>query len=442
MRCKHWLTKFILFNFSAAAFRTLSPNSSSSSDSFNDSFEQIYKSKKKANALSTNSDASLASSEASISRSTSEKNKLGEQECDELDEMFKNIDLKDTRDRIPIDWLEKNEPHLANAALLSTVFEDNESKYRSSKSVNTSSMSKNSCGMNLSEDSLNNLITTTETSKDSLELSSVTSNINVPIELNDTLEDVEYVCDEKNRYLLKPVSKTSKTSCASTSLAYSSANSSVVIVDSSPETSFATAQNDMKVIDVKDIKSEISSDISSNSYNTLTTLDSNKDISIASTVSSTNASYATARNDLKLIDTNDIKSETSRNKSVVSSVKNDSWTCLDSSDDTSITPMFTNINDTFASARNVSKQSDTDTKSEISSDIPMFSCISYPKTASFFEVDSDSGASEVGKSSEYYTAASANQSTSTISSLNSQPSVSAARYVKLIFIFTCTLYYV
>lgn len=418
----------------------MSPNSSSSSDSFNDSFEQIYKSSKKTTNSNPTSTKPVedSTSQPLTSDSKSEKNKIGEEECDELDQLFKNIDLKDTSDRIPLDWLEQNEPPLQNTMPLSIVYEDNESKYQSSKSINSSKISKNSCNSDLSQDSLTKSFKATETSKDSLDMFSVSSNVDVPIELNDTLEDVEYVYDEKNRYLLQPVSRGCKEPGISTSVACSSGNSSVIIVDSSPETSFATAQNDLKIIDVKYIKSEISSDNSSLSYNTLTTLDSKKDDSAAATVSSTNISYTTARNELKCIDTDDVKSEISCDKSTISAAKtngNNSWTTLDSSDDTSTAPMATKINDSLSMASYGLKRLESeDSKSENSSEAPLFSCISYPKTTSFFEIDRDkSGASEIGKSSEYYTAASANQSSSTKSSLNSQPSVSAARFVKTFF---------
>lgn len=363
------------------------------------------------------------------SDSTSVKNKIGEEECDELDEMFKNIDLKDSRDVVPIDWLENDDLPLPNTvAALSTVYEGSESKYHSSKSVNASTISKGSCHLELSQDSLINFIKPSETSTDSLETSFVTSNNILPIELNDTLEDVEYVCDDKNRYLLKPVSKPSKISISS-SVAWSSADSSVVVVDSSPETSFATAQNDMKVIDVKDIKTETLSDKSSLSYDTLTSLVSNNDISLAPTVSSTNLSFTTARNDLELIDTDDIKSEFSCDKtSTMSYGKTNSWTTLDLSEATSTAPMIDKRNDSLFIAKNKLKSSDCDDmKSEVSSDDgPMFTCISYPKTSSFFELDHDKSInSDIGKSSEYFTAVATNDSTSA----TSRPSVSASRFV-------------
>lgn len=423
-----------MFNFltsysSAAAFRTISPNSSSSSDSFDDSFKQICKPAKKPSGSSISSDtASLPTEEDSMfqsfsqSDSTSVKNKIGEEECDELDEMFKNFDLKDSRDVVPIDWLENDELPLPNtAAALSTVYEGSESKYHSSKSVNASTISKGSCHLELSQDSLINFIKPSETSTDSLERSFVTSNNILPIELNDTLEDVEYICD-KNRYLLKPVSKPSKISTSS-SVAWSSADSSVVVVDSSPETSFATAQNDMKVIDVKDIKTETLSDKSSVSYDTLTSLASTNDISLAPTVSSTNLSFTTARNDLELIDTDDIKSEFSCDKT-----STNSWTTLDLSEAASTAPIIDNRNDSLFIAKNKLKSSDcNDMKSEVSSDDgPMFTCISYPKTSSFFELDHDKSVnSDIGKSSEYYTAVATNDSTSS----TSRPSASAARFV-------------
>lgn len=356
------------------------------------------------------------------SASTLAKNKIDEEDCDELDELFKNIDLKDkTGDKIPIDWLENNEFLMPNTAALSTVYEGSESKYHSSKSANLSSISKDSCQLELSRDSLVNLIKPSETSKDSLDRSYVTSNNILPIELNDTLEDVEYVCDEKNRYLLKPVAKTSKI-CLSTSL--TSTDTSVIVVDSSPETSFATAQNEMKVIDVKDIKTEILSDKSS--YDTVTTLDSNSDISLAPTVSSTSQSFTTARNDVKLIDIDDIKSEFSGDKtSTTSDGKTNSWSTLDVSVNTSTAVTIDEQNDSLFIERNKWQRSECDNiKSETSNDGQMFTCISYPKTASFFELDDDKSiSSDYGKSSQYYTAAMTNDSTLS----TSQPSVSAAR---------------
>lgn len=355
------------------------------------------------------------------------KNRRDEEECDELDEMFKNIALKDTSDVIPVDWLEA-EDDVAKTVALSTVYEGSESRYHSSKSVNSTATSKGSCHLELSQDSLMNFMKPSETSKDSLEQSFVTSNNILPIELNDTLEDVEYVCDEKNRYLLKPVSKIG----ASLSHYLSSAESSVVVIDSSPETSFATAQCDTKVMDVKDIKTETLSDKSTLSYDTLTTSECNNDISLAPTVSSTNQSFTTARMDAKLIDIDDIKSECSYDKSATASCgKTDSWATLDLSEDTSTAPMVDKANDSLFMAKNKLKRSDCDDiKSEISSDGQMFTCISYPKTSSFFELDQDKSInSDIGKSSDYYTAVGTNDSTSS----TSRPSVSAARFVHFLF---------
>lgn len=427
------LLTFNIFPSSAVAFSTLSPNSSSSSDSFDDSFEQLCRPAKKPSAPSTNSDTiSVPVEEESMFQTSSasipDTNQIDEEDCDELDELFKNIDLKDrTGDKIPIDWLENNEFLMPNTAALSTVYEGSESKYHSSKSANSSRISKDSRQLELSRDSLVNLTKPSETSKDSLERSYVTSNNILPIELNDTLEDVEYVCDEKNRYLLKPVAKTTSKISVSTSLACSSTDTSVIVVDSSPETSFATAQNEMNVIDVKDIKTEILSDKSS--YDTLTTLDSNSDISLAPTVSSTKQSFTTARNDLKLIDTDDIKSEFSGDKtSTTSDGKTNSWSTLDVSVNTSTAQTIDEQNDSLFIARNKLQRSEYDNiKSEMSADGEMFTCISYPKTASFFELDEDKSiSSDNGKSSQYYTAA-AMTNDSTLST--SQPNVSAARLV-------------
>lgn len=376
---------------------------------------------KKPSVSDSNSDTMLTGEDSMFQQSPSSdsasKKKICEEECDELDKMFKNIDLKDQSDNVPVDWLESNESPLPNAAVyLSTVYEGSESKYRSSKSVNSSTISKNSVQSELSRDSLINVIKPSETSKDSLDRSFVTCNNLLPIELNDTLEDVEYVCDEKNRYLLKPVSKTSTVS-TSYSLVCSSAETSVILVDSSPETSFATAQNDIKVMDVKDIKTEIEGDKS-------TTLNSMKS-SLAPTELSINLSFTTAHNDLKLIKTDDIKSEFDCEKtSTTSDGKINSWTTLDLSDEASSAPIVEEQNDSLFLAKNKVQRSEyDDVKLERSSGGPMFTCISYPKTTSFFELDEDKSiSSDNGKSSEYYTAA--NQSTS----------VSASRLViKFIF---------
>lgn len=363
------------------------------------------------------------------SDSNSARNELDEEDCDELDEMFKNIDLNNrTHDNVPLDWLENNESPLPNTAALSTVYEGSESRYHSSKSRNSSTISKDSCHSELSRDSLLNLIQPRETSKDSLERSYVTSSNVLPIELNDTLEDVELVFDEKNRYLLKPVARASKTPTTN-SRACSSVDSSVIVIDSSPETSFVTAQGDMKVIDVKDIKTEVLSEKSSLLNDTLTTFDSDNDISLAQTVSSTNQSFTTARNDLKLIETDDdIKSEFSCDKtSTTSDGKSNSWSTLDLSLNTSTAPMIDKQNDSLLLAKNELKHSEhDDVKSEMSSESQLFTCISYPKTASFFELDDDKSiSSDNALSSEYYTAAAMNDSTLS----SSQPSVSAARLV-------------
>lgn len=383
-----------------------------------------------------NSDATLLTAEFDSSLqslptdSMSVGNKIGEEECDELDEMFKNIVLKDASnacDNIPADWIENNQ--LPNSpAPLSTVYEGGESKYHSSKSVNSSTMSKDSGHLELSRDSLINIVKQSETSKDSLERSYVTSNNMLPIELNDTLEDVEYVCDEENRYLLKPVSKAARNSTNSFSSSFGS-SSSVIAVDSSPETSFVTAQNDPKIIDVKDIKTETLSEKSSVSYHTLTTVDSEKDVSLAETISSTNSSFATAQNDPKLIDTKDIKSEVSGDMtSTTSCEKESSWTTYDFSKDTSTAPIYKR-KDSLSVTKNKlqrSKYDNPESESEISAENPMFTCISYPKTTSFFELNEDkSFSSDVGKSSEYFTAAATNESASS----TSQPSVSAARFI-------------
>lgn len=54
--------------------------------------------------------------------SDSGKNKIDQEECDELDELFKNIDLKDTTDKVPSEWLEDNEHPLPDNVGLSTVY--------------------------------------------------------------------------------------------------------------------------------------------------------------------------------------------------------------------------------------------------------------------------------------------------------------------------------
>lgn len=418
-----------VFSFSAAAFRPLSPNTSSSSDSCDDSFDQICKPFRKASAPATKSDTTSTMSKEEQdsmvplpSATMIAANKIDEDECDELDEMFKNIALKDTTAKIPVDWLENNESPLAHTGVLSTVYEGGESKYRSTRSDNLSTMSKDSAQLELSADSLIDLVKKqTDTSKDSLDRSYLTSKNVVSIELNDTLEDVEYVCDERNRYLLKPVSRASKISPA-VSLECSNVDSSVIVVDSSPDTSFVTAQNDLKAIDVNNIKTETLSDKSSVLYDA--SIDSKENISVASTISSTNMSYITAKNDFKIIDIDDIKSENSYDKtSNVSDGKTNSWSTLDSSDNASVTPTIDKRNDSLLVAENQLKSSGSDDLTpEVSGDGQMFTCISYPKTASFFEdktIDSDTG-----KSSEYYTAAANDSTVST-----SQPSVSAARFV-------------
>ncbi len=425
-----------VFDFlSATAFRTLSPNNSSSSDSCDDSFE-IYRPTKK----STNSGKTSMEDDSMLplpSESMCAKNKIAEEACDELDELFKNIDLKDTtRDNVPSDWLDNNSDELPNNAGLSTVFEGCESKYRSSKSVNSPAYSKDSGLLELSQDSLINLMKPSETSKDSLDSRSyVTSNNILPIELNDTLEDVEYVCDEKNRYLLKPVSRPSRISKQISLECSNNVDYSVIVVDSSPESSFVTAQNDIiKIIDVKDIKTETLNDKSTLSCDTLmSTADSTKNISLAPSVSSTNVSFTTAKNDEKLIDTDDIKSEISYDKtSSTSDARINSWTTLDSSEDTATAPLVYKRNDSlFMAKKKLTPFDHEDLKSETSAEGQMFTCISYPKTASFFEDDDDDKTidSDGGKSTEYFTAAATNDTTSS----TSHPRVSAARFVKIKF---------
>lgn len=362
-------------------------------------------------------------------KSSSDKNKFDHQDCDELDELFKNIDLKDTIDKIPSEWLEQNDEHPlpANNVGLSTVYEGSESNYRSTKSVNLSTISKDSANFELSADSLINFIKSSENSKDSLDRSYVTNGNVLPIELNDTLEDVEYVCDEKNRYLLKPVSKATKTGSTNDEPEYLSADSSVIVVDSSPDTSFVTAQNEMKLIDVKDIKTETLSVKSSLSYCTLTSVDSNTHTSSECTVSSTRVSFKTAKNDFKLIDSDDIKSEYSCDKTSTDG-KSNSWSTLDTSANVSTAPMIDENDSLFAAKTKLkSTEYSDDGKSETSGEGQMFTCITYPKTASFFEDDEEKTVgSDVGKSSEYFTAVASNDSTA---STNHHRSVSAARFV-------------
>ncbi|KAJ6646458.1 hypothetical protein Bhyg_01669 [Pseudolycoriella hygida] len=383
----------------ATPFQTLSPNYSSSSDSFEDSFEQLCKPLKQRiqkNPVPSEGDSMFPLPSDSICARNDE-------ECKELDEMFKNIDLQDTGDTIPIEWLDGTKLPMPNCAkVLSTVYEGSESKYCSTKSI-SSSISKDSQRLELSQDSLMNVVKTTETSQDSLERSCVANS--KEIEPNDTLEDVEYVCDEKNRYLLKPVPKTLPSILTPHS---TSPDTSVIVIDSSPETSFTTAQS---FIDVNKIKTEILSE-NSLPYGTIKSEDSDKDISLAPTISSMSLSFTTARNDLKLIDVDDIKSEISEKSS---SGKTDSWSTLDVSQNSETAPMVDKKSDNSKSSGSAKNQSD------ILSESPMFTCVSYPKTASFFDTDQDS---DIGKASEYYTAA---VNTSSGSS-TSQLSVSEARY--------------
>lgn len=361
-----------------------------------------------------------------VQSSGSDNNKIDQEECDELDELFKNIDLKDTTDKIPSEWLEDNEQPLPNNVGLSTVYEGSESKYCTTKSVNSSTISKDSANFELSADSLINSIKPSDNSKDSLDKSYVTGKSVLPIELNDTLEDVEYVCDEKNRYLLKPVTKTSKIN-PKNGPNCSSADSSVILIDSSPDTSFVTAQNEFKVIDIEDIKSEIFSD---KSFVSLTSVDSNRHISSPSTAPSSHISFKTAKNHFKLID--DIKSEYSSDKaSTVSDGNTNSWSTLDVSANASTAPMI-DENDTLFIAKNKPKSCEyvsDDVVSDTSGEGQMFTCITYPKTASFFEDDEEKTVdSDIGKSSEYFTAAATNDSITSIDPLG----VSADRFVTLI----------
>lgn len=350
-------------------------------------------------------------------------NKIHEEDCDELDEMFKNIALKeDSTDRVPLDWLDNNIHPLPNTTEgLSTVYEGGESKYRSSKSAASSLLSKDSGHLDISQDSLINLVKRGEASKDSLDQSFVTGKTDVlSTEMNDTLEDVEYVCDEKNRYHLKPVSKSPKISISiSSSMDQSNdADSSVIVIDSSPDVSFATAQMDVKEANMKlkSIKTEPLSDRS---------LSVDASISLASTISSTNMSFTTAKNELKLTDTDeDINSEMSCDKTSTMS-EGKSWSTLDSNGNTSTADQRNEI-----MREETNKSSELgDGKADASDEGQMMTCISYPKTSSFFEDDEDKTIdSDAGKSSEYFTAAATVHDSTSSSSL-----VSATRLVCLSF---------
>lgn len=411
---------------------------------FDDSFEQLCRPIKKKIASSSNATITKDdpnSTNESLPRESmieflSVENTIEEEECEALDRMFKNIDIG-AGAAVPTDWFENGGPHVRHMTSfesdgntqLPTVYEDNESNYRSSKSINSTVISKDH--LNLSKDSLNNSTRQTQLSKDSLELSGITSKSTLPIPLNDTLEDVEYVC-EQNRYLLKPVSTKSIIPCSPVSSVSSfNVDTSTILIESSPESSFTATRNESKLLHANDVKSETSdtssipctNDKSSVSWNSA---DSNKENSVISIISSTNGSYTTANNGFKSSDHDHANSKN---------------TCVDSSDSNMTTSTWEPVlslvsigNSSFATAKNKLNQMEAvDIKSEISEIPPIDLCISYPKTASFFEPEpEDSSDYEITKSSYYYTALESKQSSSTLSSsLTSQPSVSSARFVNL-----------